>query len=458
MNLNQKDLQIIFKKLSFKKKLKINKICINSKEAKKKSIFFAIKGKNTDGHFYAKEALQQGAEFAVVKNSYQVSRANKKNFLKVSSPLKFLEKTAQYQRNNSKGVFIGVTGSFGKTTLKFMLSFFLKKFGKTYSSPKSFNNHFGLPLSLSNTPANSKYNIFELGMSDKGEIEQLSKILNPDIGVITNIGPAHLKNLKTLKKVCLAKSEIMNHIKKDGVVFLNKEDDYFGDLKIRAKIKKLQIVTFAKSKIADVQLLKTVKKNRKNYLIVKVFKNQFRIETKTFNDNFVVNYLITLSVFSYLGLDLKKIIKNAKNFPTPSGRGDLVVKIIDGKKVKIINESYNANPISMKNAIENFSSLAQSGKKKVAIIGDMLELGLKSKHYHEEIAELLINSRIDHVHLIGKEVAYIYQKLKKFKKCNIYNNINHFGEVFSKIANDKSIFLIKGSNGIGLSKLLNDKL
>jgi UDP-N-acetylmuramyl pentapeptide synthase len=256
----------------------------------------------------------------------------------------------------------------------------------------------------------------------------------------------------------LAKSEIMNHIKKDGVVFLNKEDDYFGDLKKRAKIKKLQIVTFAKSKIADVQLLKTVKKNRKNYLIVKVFKNQFRIETKTFNDNFVVNYLITLSVFSYLGLDLKKIIKNAKNFPTPSGRGDLVVKIIDGKKVKIINESYNANPISMKNAIENFSSLAQSGKKKVAIIGDMLELGLKSKHYHEQIAELLINSRIDHVHLIGKEVAYIYQKLKKFKKCNIYNNINHFGEVFSKIANDKSIFLIKGSNGIGLSKLLNDKL
>ena len=130
----------------------------------------------------------------------------------------------------------------------------------------------------------------------------------------------------------------------------------------------------------------------------------------------------------------------------------------DGKKVKIINESYNANPISMKNAIENFSSLAQSGKKKVAIIGDMLELGLKSKHYHEQITELLINSRIDHVHLIGKEVAYIYQKLKKFKKCNIYNNINHFGEVFSKIANDKSIFLIKGSNGIGLSKLLNDKL
>ena len=458
MNLNQKDLQTIFKKSLLKKKLKINKIIINSKEAKKKSIFFAIKGKNTDGHFYAKEALQKGAEFAVVKNSYQVSQANKKNFLKVSSPLKFLEKTAQYQRKNSKGVFIGVTGSFGKTTLKFMLSFFLKKFGKTYSSPKSFNNHFGLPLSLSNTPANSKYNIFELGMSNKGEIEKLSKILNPDIGVITNIGPAHLKNLKTLKKVCSAKSEIMNHIKKDGVIFLNKEDDYFSDLKKRAKIQKLKIVTFAKSKIADVQLLKTVKKNRKKYLIVKVFKNQFKIETKTLNDNFVVNFLITLSLCSYLGLDLKKIIKNAKNFPTPSGRGDLVIKKIEGKKVKIINESYNANPISMKNAIENFSSLAQSGKKKVAIIGDMLELGFKSKYYHEQIAELLINSRIDDVHLIGKEVAYIYQKLKKFRKCNIYNNINQFSAVFSKIVNDKSIFLIKGSNGIGLNKLLNDKL
>jgi len=260
MNINSTDLQKIFNKEILNKKIKINNVTINSKEVTAKSIFFAIKGKNTDGHYFVKEVIKKGSKVIVVKNNFRVPKNNLHKFIKVRSPIRYLENFAKYQRLTSQGKFVGITGSFGKTTLKYMLSFVLEQNGRTFSSPKSFNNHFGLPLSLSNTPKNSQFNIFELGMSNAGEIDKLSQILRPDIGVITNIGPAHLKNLKNLKAVCLAKAEIMNHIQKNGYIVLNKDDFYFNTLFKIANNKKLKIITFSKSKKANVQLLKIIKK------------------------------------------------------------------------------------------------------------------------------------------------------------------------------------------------------
>ena len=179
------------------------------------------------------------------------------------------------------------------------------------------------------------------------------------------------------------------------------------------------------------------------------------IQTNTINDSFVVNFLATLCVCSYFNCSLKKIKKRVENFSLPSGRGNKIIKIIKGKKVHIIDESYNANPISMKNAIENFSLYNSHNKKKIAIIGDMLELGQKSKFYHLEVAKILNNAAIDEIYLVGKEVVHIHNQLKKTKRCFICKDILHFKSLFLKIVNEKSIFLIKGSNGIGLNKLVN---
>ena len=458
MNINSTDLQKIFNKEILNKKIKINNVTINSKEVTAKSIFFAIKGKNTDGHYFVKEVIKKGSKVIVVKNNFKVPKNNLHKFIKVQSPIRFLENFAKYQRLTSQGKFVGVTGSFGKTTLKYMLSFFLEQYGKTFSSPKSFNNHFGLPLSLSNTPKNSQFNIFELGMSSSGEIDKLSQILRPDIGVITNIGPAHLKNFKNLKAVCLAKAEIMNHIQENGYIVLNKDDFYFNTLFKIANNKKLKIITFSKSKKANVQLLKIIKKKNSYQITVKVLQKKITIQTNTINDSFVVNFLATLCVCSYFNCSLKKIKKRANFFLLPSGRGNKIIKIIKGKKVHIIDESYNANPISMKNAIENFSLFNSHKKKKIAIIGDMLELGQKSKFYHLEVAKILNNAEIDEIYLVGKEVVHIHNQLKKTKTCFISKNIVHFKSLFLKIANEKSIFLIKGSNGIGLNKLVNQQI
>jgi len=433
----------------------ISKFVINSKEVKKGSAFIAVKGKKTDGHFYVNDAIKRGCAICVVKKSFRVFSKNRNNFIKVSSPLKFLEKIAKENRDRSQNIFIGITGSFGKTTLKSMLQFFLEKYKKTYSSPKSFNNHFGLPLSLSNVPKNSAFNIFELGMSKKGEIDKLAQILRPDIGVITNIGPAHIGNFKDLKQICLAKAELIKHVKDNGVIFLNRDDKYFEILRKIAKKKELKIISFGKSSKSKIRLVKIINQNNKKYLVFKIQQKKIKIETLTLNDNFNKNFLIVVAILIHLQLDLKKIIKIAKNFSIPSGRGDFLYKKIKNKKIEIINDSYNSNPISMINAIKNFVTL-DTKKEKVVIIGDMLELGSKSRFYHQQVGKYLNNTNIKKVYLVGEEVRYIYAKLKNVKNCEIYKNINQFKEVFREIFNEKSIFLIKASNGVGLNKLLNE--
>ena len=434
---------------------RMSNFVINSKEVKKGSVFFAVKGKKTDGHFYVKDAIKKGCSICVVKKNFKSSSKYQKNLIKVSSPLKFLEKIAKENRNRSQNIFIGITGSFGKTTLKSMLQFFLEKYKKTYSSPKSFNNHFGLPLSLSNTPINSVFNIFELGMSKKGEIDKLAQILRPDIGVITNIGPAHIGNFKNLKQICLAKAELIRHIKDGGTIFLNHDDKFFKILENIATKKKLKVISFGKSSKSNIRLVKIIKQNNKKYLLIKIPQKKIKIETLTLNDNFNKNFLITIAILIHFKLDLKRIIKIAKNFPIPTGRGDFLYIKKKNKKIEILNDSYNANPISMINSIKNFVAL-NTKKDKVAIIGDMLELGSKSRFYHQKVGNYLNNTKIRKVYLVGKEVGCIYAKLKSIKKCEIYNNIDQFKEVFREILNEKSIFLIKGSNGVGLNKLLNE--
>jgi len=217
----------------------------------------------------------------------------------------------------------------------------------------------------------------------------------------------------------------------------------------------LKIISFGTSSKSNIRLVKIINQNNKKYLIIKIQQKKIKIETLTLNDNFNKNFLIVITILIHLKLDLKKIIKIAKNFPIPSGRGDFLYKKIKNKKIEIVNDSYNANPISMINAIKNFVAL-NTKKDKIAIIGDMLELGSKSRFYHQKVGNYLNNTKIRKVYLVGKEVGCIYTKLKSIKKCEIYNNIDQFKEVFREILNEKSIFLIKGSNGVGLNKLLNE--
>ena len=204
-------------------KLVIENASINSKEVKKNNVFFALKGKNKDGNLFVKEAFVKGASLAIVNNQ---KKSRKK--IVVKDTLKFLTEASSILRENLSSKIISITGSCGKTSLKELIGSSLNKISQTTYSRKSFNNKYGVPLSLFNLKKDDEFGIFEIGMDKKGEIDYLSKIIKPDVGVITNISHAHIKNFKNINQIALAKSEIINNIKDGGYLILNKDDKFYN--------------------------------------------------------------------------------------------------------------------------------------------------------------------------------------------------------------------------------------
>ena len=242
-NLKINILREISNQNSFSLKTEIKNISINSKEIKKNDVFFAIKGKNKDGNLFIKDAFNRGASLAIVNKINKSKNISKQ--IKVKNTLSFLTEVSSKLRENSLSKIIGITGSTGKTSLKELIGKTLKKISKVTYSAKSYNNKFGVPLSLFNLKKNDKFGIFEMGMDKKGEIDYLSKIIKPDVGVITNISYAHAKNFKNIKQIALAKSEIIHNVKDGGALVLNADDPFYNFHKKIALKKKLKIYTFS---------------------------------------------------------------------------------------------------------------------------------------------------------------------------------------------------------------------
>jgi len=229
-------------KLTKKKNIKFEGVSINSKMIQKKNIFIAIKGKNHDGHSFAKEALKNKANFCIV--SKNIKNINQNKLIKCKNTINFLNQLAAKKRESSNAKIIAITGSSGKTTLKTLLGNLLANYGKTYFSEKSYNNHFGVPLSLCNLENNHQYGVFEIGMNKPHEIRKLSNLVKPNIAVITNIGEAHIENFYNLNGIAKAKSEIIENISKNGFLIINKDDKYFNFLSNIAKKKKIKNISF----------------------------------------------------------------------------------------------------------------------------------------------------------------------------------------------------------------------
>ena len=236
----------ILNELSGEKKISnqifLRKARINSKEIKKNDIFFAIKGKKNDGNKFISEAFKKKASIAVVNKIEK--KINISRQIKSKDSLKFLTKSSELYRENIKTKIIAITGSCGKTTLKELLGNSLKQLSSVGISPKSYNNKYGVPLSLFNLDQKNNYGVLEIGMDKKGEIDYLSKIVKPDVSVITNINYAHAKNFKNIKQIALAKSEIINNTKINGFIVLNADDNFFTLHKKMANKRKLKILSF----------------------------------------------------------------------------------------------------------------------------------------------------------------------------------------------------------------------
>ena len=452
-----KDIKLnILKELSGSNKIflktKIKNASINSKEIKKNDIFFAIKGKNRDGNLFIKEAFKKGASLAVTS---KLNESPKR--IKVENTLKFLTQSSSLLRENALGKIIAITGSCGKTSLKELVGKTLNKISSTTYSPKSFNNKFGVPLSLFNLKQNDDYGIFEIGMDKKGEIDYLSKIIKPDVGVITNISYAHAKNFKNIKQIAIAKSEIIENINSEGSIVLNADDQFYNFHKKIAKKKKINIYSFSLKKKNSEAYLDSVTKVKRKYKIsiyIHNSKKYFYINSNFEND--IQNLLAAVLIISIFK-DATKLNSNIfYNHKTPKGRGDISKIKLFKKEFYLIDESYNSNPLSLKSALKNFDMIKVNNSKKHLLLGDMLELGKHSKKLHVEVSKFINRTSINSVNVIGKYINETYKNLNINKKGLILKTKLQIIDLIKNHINNNDYLMIKGSNSTGLNKLIND--
>ena len=452
----QKKSEINFLKESFNKE-KINKfnyngVSIDTRNIKKNNLFFAIKGKKNDGHKFVKLAIKKGAIKSVI--SKNIKNLPKNKLIKVKNTFKALNNLARATRNASRAKIIGITGSAGKTTLKNLVDFGLQRYGKTYSSPLSYNNKYGVPYSLANLKKDTNYGIFEVGMSKQGEINQLSKIIKPNLAVITNISEAHLENFKSVAGIAEAKSEIINNISNEGTIILNKDDKYFQFFSQKAKKFGIKKITFGVKNKADV-FLRDIKKVKNFYKIaINIEKKIYYFYVNSNFNNFIKNFLMCISILFVLKKNLLKVRRHFLKFKIPLGRGDISIIKNSKIKFKFIDESYNSNPLSVHSAIKNLNSLNKKfGSKKILLLGDMLELGKNSKILHKEISKEINKSDIDKVYVYGKHILEAYDSIKNKKRGKIFSNLRNAHDVLFKILGNNDILMIKGSNATGLHLL-----
>ena len=437
-------------KKKIEKNIIINEASIDSRKTKKNNIFFGIKGKNFDGNKFVNQAFKSGASISINENK----KKNKfKNNIYVKNSLKTFSEIAKVIRVSSNISSIAITGSAGKTSLKEMLGQMMSKIYQTSYSKKSFNNKYGVPISLFNINKEDKIGIFEVGMDKKGEIDFLTKKIMPNVGIITNVSYAHIKNFKNIKGVAHAKAEIINNIVEQGSIILNADDKFFKFFRSKSEKKKLRIISFGIKNKSDVSLIDINKGKFNSVIYIKNNNKKLKFVIKKNLENYIYNILSTLAVISvYFDLDkLDKFFFNDYRFP--EGRGDLNIIKLKEKKINLIDESYNSNPLSLQFALNKLNNLNTKSKRKLILLGDMLELGKYSKKLHREAAQYINDAKIDKVYVYGKDVIETFNKIKPQKRGKILNSKKDILNFMINDIKNGEYLMIKGSNSTGLNKI-----
>ena len=374
-------------------------VSTDSRTIKKGELFIALKGPNFDGSRYVDAALKNGAAGAVI-----------------SGGLKALHNIALFHRKRMKAKVIGITGTSGKTTTKDMLASILSYAGPTLKTEKNLNNEIGVPLTLLKIKPCHKYAVIEMAMQGKGQIRQLAKICLPDVAVVTNIGLAHLKQLKTRKNIALAKSEIFEALNKDCFAVINRDDGYFGLMQKKAALSKAKIVTFGIVNGSDISAEDIgIKANKISFILTRK-NNKIRVKLGVPGDHNIYNAMASAAAAIALNIGGAKIQKGLSKTVFSGKR----LEITKGKgNTTIINDTYNSNPSSMRAAINTLSSLVPVKTdmpfKRIAVLGDMLELGVLSKKAHEDIGKEAASSGIDVLIAAGGKSKDLYLGAKKLK-------------------------------------------
>ncbi|MCP4316019.1 MAG: UDP-N-acetylmuramoyl-L-alanyl-D-glutamate--2,6-diaminopimelate ligase [Hyphomicrobiales bacterium] len=435
----------------------IDGISIDSRSIASGHAFFAIKGDRVDGHDYASAAVANGAALLVVSESKLPALGRvKAPMIVVDDVLVAMGRLGVAARARTKARIIAVTGSVGKTTTKEMLRHVLSAQGKVHASVASFNNHWGVPLTLARMPQDTAFGVFEIGMNHADEIRPLVKLVRPHIAVVTAIAAAHLGHFRNLAEIAAAKAEIFEGVEQGGHVLLNRDSEKFTQLKKAAATCNItSIHGFGEHKQADIKLIKWIALENGSAAETDILGEACNFEIGVPGRHIAQNALAVAGAAKLAGADLVKVGEAFSDLAPARGRGTRHVLQANDGAFTLIDESYNANPASMQAGIELLrdTPVAQGGRR-IAVLGDMLELGTFTQKMHSELRIPLEKAGIDIVLLGGPEMAALDEALPDAINHQHKASADELKTVVLDTIQAGDAVMIKSSNGIGFSMLV----
>lgn len=435
----------------------VSGISIDSRTLKPGDAFFAIKGEKFDGHDFATAAIKAGAGVLVVAEGRlpALGRINVPMIV-VPDVLAALQKAAVAARARTRARIIAVTGSAGKTTTKDMLREVLSAAGTVHAADRSFNNHWGVPLTLARMPADCDYAVFEIGMNHAGEIRPLSQYVRPHIAIVTMIAAAHLGHFASLEEIAMAKAEIFEGVEKGGHALINRDDKRWRLLEKAAREAGVEHVWgFGQNGRATFRLMEWQQGSEDSTVKVRLAGEEHMARIGLPGRHIVQNALAVMGAAYLAGADMSKIMIALSDVRAGEGRGRRHRLAHPKGTFTLIDESYNANPASMKAAVDLLdATTVGEGGRRIAVLGDMLELGIHSQKLHAELAQLIAGSQIDLVLLAGEEMRALAEAAPEGREVRHFVSLGDLEQALNQAVGPGDAVMIKSSNGIGFSKLV----
>lgn len=437
-------------------------ISIDSRTVAAGDAFFAIRGDRFDGHDFIGAALDAGAGLAVAAADRAADiGASSGPVLIVDDVLVALERLGRAARGRMGGPVIAITGSVGKTGTKEALRLALGASGSVHAAVKSFNNHWGVPLSLARMPQATDFGVFEIGMNHAGEIRPLVKMVRPHIAIITTVEAVHIEYFESVADIARAKAEIFEGVEPGGTVLLNADNAHFDLLcDLAGKQPAIErIATFGERSGTDVRLVDATIADRYSDVTADVFGETIRYRLGAPGRHLVGNSLAVIGAASLAGADMHAAGAALVNLSAPRGRGERRDLVIDGGAGVLIDESYNANPASMRAALDLLGRTAPStGGRRIAVLGDMLELGASGEAEHARLAEAIEANAVDRVACCGPLMQVLWDRLPPHMRAHYAPTSEALTDAVLEDIRAGDVVMVKGSLGSRMGPLVESLL
>lgn len=440
----------------------VDGISIDSRTVEQGDAFFAIKGEQFDGHEFAESAIKAGASVVILDAAQKDRFAYlSERVLFVDDVLSALQRLGIAARKRVKGKILAVTGSVGKTSTKDALRKALAPSGKVHAAVSSFNNHWGVPLTLARMPQDTDFGIFEIGMNHSGEISKLVAMVKPDLAIITTVVAAHIGNFSGIEGIAAAKAEIFEGVTQGGVALINGDNEFADFLTEKALGHGIShIHRFGHGAGSDIRLVDLALRPDGSQLEISLFGEAVTCELGAPGEHLAMNALAVLGAVDRVGGDLKKACAVLAGHEATRGRGERhQLRLADGEAV-LIDESYNANPSSVSAALATLGLGGRNKGRRIAILGDMLELGDDGPTLHRDLLEPLLAAKVDEVYLSGPLMASLWRDLPIAMRGTYANSSADLVEPVMGALQDGDVVMIKGSlgsrMGVIVSALLNE--